>query len=72
MGQILVYQIVPAHLTEVRFAIFFSGGFITAIVGNPPERRLAKCTTVHLLGKRVIDLPGSSGSFVFLTDGKEQ
>ena len=26
---------------------FFSGGFITAIVVNPTERRLAKCTSVH-------------------------
>ena len=33
--------------TVVRFASFFSGGFITAIVVNPPERRLAKCTSVQ-------------------------
>ena len=33
--------------TEVRFASFFSGGFITAIVVNPPERRLEKRTSVH-------------------------
>ena len=26
--------------TEVRFASFFSGGFITAIVVNPSERKL--------------------------------
>ena len=32
--------------TEVRFASFFSGGFIIAMVVNPPERRLAKCTSV--------------------------
>ena len=25
--------------TEVRFSSFFSGGFITAIVVNPPERK---------------------------------
>ena len=30
------------HCTEVRFASFLSGGFITAIVVNPPERKLAK------------------------------
>ena len=35
------------HCTEVRFASFFSGGFITAIVVNPSERRLAKCTSVQ-------------------------
>ena len=31
---------------EVRFAIFFSGGFITAIVVNPLERKLAKLASV--------------------------
>ena len=29
------------------FSSFFSGGFITAIVVNPPERKLAKRTSVH-------------------------
>ena len=29
------------------FASFFSGGFITAIVVNPPERRLAKHISVQ-------------------------
>ena len=33
--------------TEVRFASFFSGRFITAIIVNPPERRLAKRTSVQ-------------------------
>ena len=28
-------------------ASFLSGGFITAIVVNPPERKLPKCTSVH-------------------------
>ena len=27
--------------TEVRFSSLFSGGFITAIIVNPPERKLA-------------------------------
>jgi hypothetical protein len=31
----------------VRFDSFFSGGFITAIVVNPPETKLAKRTSVH-------------------------
>ena len=31
----------PEQCTEVRFASFLSGGFITAIV-NPPERKLEK------------------------------
>ena len=35
------------HCTEVRFASFLSGGFIAAIVVNPPERKLAKRTSVQ-------------------------
>ena len=35
------------HCTEVRFASFLSGGFITVIVVNPPERKLAKRTSVR-------------------------
>ena len=31
----------------MRFASFQSGGFITAIVVNPPERKLTKRTSVH-------------------------
>ena len=31
----------------MRFSSFFSGGFITAIVVNPPERKLAKRTSVQ-------------------------
>ena len=40
-----------AHCTEVRFASFFSGGFTTMTVLNPPERKLAKRTTVHWVEK---------------------
>ena len=36
------------HFTEMRFASFLSGAFITAIVVNPPEKKLAKRTSVHL------------------------
>ena len=36
-----------AQCTEMRFASFLSGGFITAIVVNPPERKLAKRTSVQ-------------------------
>ena len=32
--------------TEVRFASFLSGGFITAIIVSPPERKLPKRTSV--------------------------
>ena len=34
--------------TEVRFASFLSGGFITVIVVNPPGMELAKRTSVRL------------------------
>ena len=34
---------------EVFFSSFFAGGFITAIVVNPPERKLAKRTSVQRL-----------------------
>ena len=37
------------HCTEVRFASLLSGGFITAIVLNPPESKLAKRTCVQRL-----------------------
>jgi hypothetical protein len=33
--------------TEVHFASFLSGGFNTATVVNPPERKLAKRTSVQ-------------------------
>ena len=34
------------HCTDVRFASFFSSGFITAIVVNPPESSLAQRISV--------------------------
>ena len=37
----------PVQCTNVRFASFLSGGFITAIVVNPPERKLATRTSVQ-------------------------
>ena len=36
-----------AHCTEVRFASFLSGGPTTLAVINPPERKLAKRTSVQ-------------------------
>ena len=39
----------PDQCTEVRFASFFSGGFTTMAVINPPERKLAKRISVHWL-----------------------
>ena len=38
------------HCTEMHFSSFFSGGFITAIVVNQQERKLAKHTSVHCNG----------------------
>ena len=35
----------------MRFASFLSGGFITAIVVNPPESKLAKRTSVQWFTK---------------------
>ena len=35
------------HCTEVRFASFLSSGFTTMVVINPPEKKLAKRTSVH-------------------------
>ena len=40
-----------SQCTEVRFASFLSGGFITAIVVNPPEKKVAKRTSVHCAKK---------------------
>ena len=37
------------HCTEVHFATFHSGGFITVIVSNSQERKLTKCTSVQWL-----------------------
>ena len=36
--------------TEVRFASFLSGGFITALIVNPPESKLEKRTSVQYSG----------------------
>ena len=45
--QVLTIKSRTVDCTEVRFSSLFSGGFITAIVVNPPERKLAKRTSVH-------------------------
>ena len=42
-----ISQIAIPECTEVRFVSFLSGGFITAIVVNPPERKLEKRTSVE-------------------------
>ena len=40
------YELFLLQCTKVRFASFMSGGFITVIVVNPPESKLAKRTSV--------------------------
>ena len=40
-------EMISTQCTEVRFASFQSGGFIIAIVVNPPERKLTKRTSVQ-------------------------
>ena len=42
-----------AQCMDVRFASFLSGGFITAIVVNPPEKKLAKRTSVQSMTRRL-------------------
>ena len=44
------------HCTGVLFTSFRLGGFITARVVNPPERKLAKGTSVHC--RILVDLSG--------------
>ena len=43
----LVLELKPTQYTEVRFVSFLSGGFITAILVNPLERKLTKRTSVQ-------------------------
>ena len=49
--------LISMHLTEMRFDRFLSGEFITAIVVNPPERKMAKCTSVHLCDLDMVPWP---------------
>ena len=46
------HQLSCIHCIEVRFASFISGGFITATLVNPPERKLAKRTSVQYMYQR--------------------
>ena len=43
----MIIEIHFIECTEVQFANFFSGGFITTIVVNSLERKLAKHTSVR-------------------------
>ena len=47
-------KMISPHCKEVRFASFISGGFITAILVNPPERKQANtplCIVWEIGGK---------------------
>ena len=50
LGKNLLFKSAQGHCTEVLFASFISGGFITAMVINPPERKPTKRTSVHCKG----------------------
>ena len=45
----LLYPVQDCNVqcTEVQFASFFSGGFVTAIIVNPPERKMTIRTSVQ-------------------------
>ena len=53
MGWVKVNQSLYQY-TEVCFASFLSGGFITAIVVNLPERKLAKRTSVRCFVTKIV------------------
>ena len=42
-----LWEFLSTQCTVVRFASFLSGGFITAIIINPPESKLEKRTSVQ-------------------------
>ena len=47
----LSYEFV-VQCTEVRFASILSGGFTTMAIIDPPEKKLAKCTSLQWLACR--------------------
>ena len=57
--------------TEVYFASFFSGGFITAIVVKPPERKLAKRTSVQCSENLFLSLTKFQNYTLFHFDGTD-
>ena len=56
----------------MRFASLLSGGFNTAIVVNPPEKKLAKCTSVQCADVNVAYLAHVSFLSVFGSGGLEK
>ena len=53
MNRVHFTVLVRLQCTKVRLASFQSGGFITVIVVDPPESKLAKRTSVELVAKGV-------------------
>ena len=57
-----IHYVCTAHCTEVRFGSFLSGGFITEVVVNSLERKLAKRTSLHCTEVRFASF--ESGGFI--------
>ena len=45
--------LLPSRCTEVHFASLLSGGFPTIALINPPEKKMAKPTSVHCIRKTI-------------------
>ena len=59
--------------TQVCLASFLSGGYITAIVVNPTERKLAKHTSVHCTRvTKPLEIIVNTNIFCFFLDVSEQ
>ena len=62
-------MLLPAHDTEVCFTRFFSNGFTTMAVINPPERKLAKRISVQWPTRPEKDGSGLERHFTEKMDG---
>ena len=67
--KILSFEAVRAHnhCTEVRFANFLSGGFTIMAVIDPPEKKLAKHTSVHCDSMAMVNLNKSKETTPMIT-----
>ena len=61
MSRMCEFQATAKHCTQVRFASFLSGGFVTAIVVNSPEMKLAKLQWCTDYGRPVKKSPSLHG-----------
>ena len=67
MSRMCEFQATAKHCTQVRFASFLSGGFVTAIVVNSPEMKLAKLQWCTDYGRPVKKSPSLHGRKSTLT-----